>query len=352
MSPHVALVTEGGADVGLGHVSRCMALARALLAEGARATFLLPPEPRVAALLAELRGACEQDAPGAGGRAEAIAEAWPAAPARAVDALRALAPDVVVVDSYRASPDFLRGLRGVAGCVVAIDDLADRPLPVDVVVNGGVAAASLPYRRSPDTVFLLGSRYALLDPGFADMPARPVSPRVSRLLVTLGGGRWAGDLVAVLEAADAVLSGAAIDVAAGPFAAPELDAVACGARNGMLIHRERFGLRPLMLAADLAVCGAGMTLYELSATGTPAIAVCMADNQAPNARAFGEAGAAVPAGRAGTPGLRAAVEAALRRLDGDPAARAGLAARARALVDGRGAMRVAREIVRPALARR
>ncbi len=337
---HVAFVTEGGADVGLGHVSRCMALARALLAEGARTSFLVAPEPRVAALLAGLPVAV-------------VERPWPVDPAGALDALRALAPDAIVTDSYKASPDFLSALRTVASPVVAVDDIADRPLPVDVVVNGGVAAESLPYRRTLDTIFLLGPRFALLDPLYAEAPGRRAGSGVSRILVTLGGGLSA-DLPAAVAAADAVLDGGAVDVAAGPFSAEahQLDAIARAARNRVVIHRDRLGLRELMLGADLAVTGAGMTLYELCAVGTPAVAVCMADNQRPNAEAFARAGAALAAGRAGEAGLGAAIEAALRRLIADPLARSQMAMRARRLVDGRGAIRVAGQILRPAVARR
>src|SRR5262245_32045188 len=103
---HVAFITEGGGDVGLGHVSRCMALARALLAEGARASFLVAPEPRVAALLSGLPAAV-------------VERPWPVDPSGALDALRALGPDAIVADSYKASPDFLSALRAVASPVVA-----------------------------------------------------------------------------------------------------------------------------------------------------------------------------------------------------------------------------------------
>jgi len=118
------------------------------------------------------------------------------------------------------------------------------------------------------------------------------------------------------------------------------------------IHRDRFGLLDLMRAADLAVTGAGMTLYELSATGTPAITVCMADNQRPNAEAFDRAGAAPCAGRAGDAGLCAAIEKALHELIDAPAIRAAMANRARGLVDGRGASRVAQRLLRLVAARR
>ncbi len=188
------------------------------------------------------------------------------------------------------------------------------------------------------------------------MPDRPIGrtqDRLARVLVSLGGGLTTPDVLAVVRAADAVLVDGTVDVAAGSFAAGarELDALAHAARNRVVIHRDRFGLRELMLAADLAVCGAGMTLYELAATGTPAITVCMADNQRPNADAFARVGAAPTAGQAGDAGLEAAVEATLRTLVA-PRARAEIAARARGLVDGRGAERVARWILEPAPLRR
>ena len=99
-----------------------------------------------------------------------------------------------------------------------------------------------------------------------------------------------------------------------------------------------------MLGADVAIAGAGVTLYELAATGTPAIIVQMADNQGPNAAGFAGAGAALLAGAAGSADLGAGIEAALRRLAGSPTDRAALAERARGLVDGAGAARVVREI--------
>lgn len=336
--PHVVFVTEGGPDVGLGHLGRCRSLARAL-SPGARVSALVASEPRAALFVAGIPGAV-------------TACDWTREPAAALDALAGCAPDVVVVDSYKAMPDFLSALGAAVPTVVAVDDLADRPLPVDIVVNGGVAAPSLPYQRRPDTLYLLGSRYALLDPCYADLPARAARDRVTRILITLGGGRNARDLLAAVRAADALLAEAVVDVAAGPFAAREVDAAARAARHRVVVHRDRVDLGELIGAADVAVCGAGMTLYELAASGTPAVTVCMADNQRPNAEAFASAGAAPAAGAAGDPDLAQAIEAALRPLVGDRHARAATAARARGLVDGRGALRVARHLLEPARVRR
>jgi spore coat polysaccharide biosynthesis predicted glycosyltransferase SpsG len=336
----VVLVTEGGADVGLGHVSRCLAIARAAVAAGARATFVAAPEPRVEALIGALP-------------APVVALPWTTEPAAALAALRDLTPDAIVVDSYKATPDFLRALGGLGAPVVAVDDTAERALPVDAVVNGSIAAETLPYRRTADTAWLLGPRYAPLDPAYAGLPERPARARVDRVLVTLGGGLNTADVVAVVRAADAVLRDATVDVAVGSFAAdaPELDAAVRASANRVVVHRDRFGLCDMMLAADLAVCGAGMTLYELAAAGTPAITVCIADNQRPNAEAFARAGAAPAGGWSRDPGLAAGVAQSLRTLLDAPA-RADVARRAHRLVDGRGAERVVQWMLDAVPARR
>ena len=336
-----AFITEGGADSGLGHVARCTALAQAAAAAGACVGFLVAPDPPVLALLR-------------GRWADVVPVPWATDPGTALDALRSRSDDVVVVDGYSAGPEFLSALRSVAGQVAAVDDGADRPLPVDVVVNGGVWAERLPYRRTPDTVFLLGPRYALLDPRYAEPPQRSDGERVRRTLICLGGGNHDDTILKALWAVDAALDDCVVDVAVGPFSHDwtGLDAAARGTRHRVSIHRDRFGLRDLMLAADVAISGGGVTLYELAATATPAVVVQTADNQACNGEGFERAGAALAVGLAGDAALSESLATALSRLASDHALRATMGARGRELVDGQGALRVAAALARLPISRR
>ena len=173
----VAFVTHGGPGVGLGHVRRCLALAAAWSREGARTVFATPIADGHTADFVRRAGF------------ETIAVPWDVAPGELSAELLARGVAIAVVDSYAASSALLVGLGDVVEQVVVVDDLADRPLPADVVVNGGIAAAALPYDRSGDTLFLLGPRYALLDSRFAEIRAREPRPQVGRVLVALGGGR-------------------------------------------------------------------------------------------------------------------------------------------------------------------
>ena len=314
----VVFVTEAGPGVGLGHLRRCEALGAALCRWGATARFLVD-------------GQADSAGP------DLTLLAWTRDPALACRVLAETRPDAVAVDSYHASPELFERLRSVAGCVVAIDDLADRALPAHLVVNGAFHAAQLPYRGAPDTMFLLGPEYALLDPAFAVEPPRHPSDAVRRVLVTLGGDASGVRLEAVVAAVRRAGPQAAIDVAVGPYST---GSVTMG--DGVRVHRGLVSLRALMLAADLAVTGGGMTLYEGLASGTPVVGVCLADNQRANIEGLSRAGVILT----GEPPL----EAAIRRLAGDPALRQAMGVRGRALVDGRGAERVADAMVRVRLA--
>lgn len=312
-----AFLTEAGPGVGLGHLRRCQALAAALRSRGAAVRFLVAGVAGLGADTARLD--------------------WTRDPRLVVDPLATWCPDLVVVDSYNAGRELLERIAALPALAVAVDDLADRPLPVHIVVNGAWHAPGLAYRARPDTVFLLGPEYALLGPAFGEAPRRSPRDDVRRVLVTLGGDPPADAVGAAVRAVRRAAPAAVIDVAVGSFA-QALD----GAGKGVTEHRGLASLRELMLEADLAVTGGGMTLYECLATGLPAVGLCLADNQRPNVDKLARAGLIL----SGEPSL----EQAIGRLVGDLALRRAMSARGPHAVDGRGAARVADAIKRACLA--
>ncbi len=311
-APVVTVLAEAGRGVGLGHLRRCQALTAALTASGASVELVVAGqgwEP-----------------------AAAVGLDWLGDTAALRAALRARRPDAVVVDSYRADAALLRDLGTQAPCVVAVDDLADRALPVSIVVNGGWPAPRLTYRTLPETVRLFGSQYALLDPVYGEPARRPPSSGVRRVLVTLGGDADTEALGPAIDAVKRAVPTAAVDVAVGAWTAGDL------AVDGVTVHRGLASLRPLIVAADLVVSGGGMTLYECLAAGAPVVALTMADNQRPNVTEMARAGLIVAA--------EPSLEAAVARVAGDRGLRRKLATLGREAVDGRGAGRVAVAIMR------
>jgi spore coat polysaccharide biosynthesis predicted glycosyltransferase SpsG len=317
--PSVLFLTVAGAGAGLGHVKRCAALSSALARLGARVRFAVAGDP-------ERLTATGMSLPGL----EPLQ--WTRSPRLAIEAVERSRPDVVVVDAYDATDELLRTLRSSGGFIAAIDDLADRELPVDLVVNRASKAERRPYADVPGRRLLLGPRYALLDQAFEDVPARATRPVPSRVLVTLGGEDAELMLTEAVAAVEGALPEASIEVVAGLFAR---SAPARGAR--VTLRQGLSSLYDLLLSADFAVTAAGMTLYECLAAGTPAVAVPVAENQRPEYVELTDAGLVVP----GQPDLAAAV----KRISRDAALRGKLAASGRELVDGRGAARVAAEMI-------
>src|SRR5207244_4342893 len=133
------------------------------------------------------------------------------------------------------------------------------------------------------------------------------------------------------------------DVVLGPYAvtAPDVNGLGDPVGSHVIIHHHVEELQPLMRQADLAITGAGMTLYELAATATPCVMIMTEPNQARNVEGFQRSRAAVFAASATSPGLQQALEIQLRQLAADSAKRMALGAAARRLVDGEGAFRVA-----------
>jgi spore coat polysaccharide biosynthesis predicted glycosyltransferase SpsG len=316
----VALRADGGTAVGLGHTRRCLALATAIAPWG-DCHLLLRGERAAAA--------------GAGVPVVTVGPDWD----ETLSAAQGLGAAALVVDSYAVAASNLRTARAAGLAVVAIDDSGRFPMPADLVVNPalGPTAPAMP----DGTVYLLGPRFALLAPDFADAAPRPARAEVRRVLVALGGATRAALIGTVARAVYGALPGAALDVVVGPVG-DGVDAVRAAVEglDRVTLRPSPPTLRPLMDAADLAVTAGGVTLLELAAVGLPAVGVSLAPNQDANLDGFAAAGAVTWAGRLGDAGLGDRIGAAVRDLAG-PARRRAAAERARALVDGAGAGRVA-----------
>lgn len=248
----------------------------------------------------------------------------------------------IVADLYALDAAYLVGLREAKAIVAAVDDLGDRELPVDLVINGSINADRLAYRTGNATRFLLGPQYVLLRSEFAEEPKRTIAKQVRRVLVTVGGGdpdrltprlvRWAAD----------ALKDTSVDVVIGPmFDKQNLPA----GYKSATIHSNPQNMREIMLGADVALCGGGQTTYELAATGTPAVAVRTAGNQTVNLEGLSAAGSLTWVGDANDADLESKMTQELKALAGDVARRAAMSRMGRVLVDGQGATRVAHAIL-------
>lgn len=323
----IAVRTDGNPAAGLGHVRRCLALAAAL-GPSFDVRFFLSGSEDVAGLIRREGFRCDLVSPLFQDTLAAVHAAEAAA---------------LVIDSYEVTSRHYGAVRSRLGLLVILDDAGRYPLPAGLVVNPAPGAAEPPGENG--TRYLLGPRFALLRREFADPVTREIGEQVGRLLLILGGTTRASLIAALARIARRTLPAAVLDLVVGPVGDDASRvAGALSGLDGVSVHAAPEGVRSLMLEADLAVTAGGVTVFELAATGTPAVGVELAPNQRPNLAGMAEAGALLVAGRVGDASLDGAVARALGRLAPDVESRRAMSRRGRELVDGRGAERVAEAI--------
>jgi len=329
----VVLRADASSTIGAGHVMRSLALGAAVRAAGGEAIL-----------------ATASDQPGliahasrAGIATTRIAASHPDAGDAAVVArlLDGAGEPWAVVDGYHFDVSYFAALRARGLRTLAIDDeprLAS--YPVDRLVDQNLGALRQPY-AVPDGCALLGPRFCLLRPEFAS-PAPVRHPAERRtLLITMGGGD--GPNLTTRALRSAVAANPRLDVVALIGAAnPHREALVneFGGVAGVRLVHNALHARAVMAEADLAISAVGGTMWELASLGVPTLLVSATEVQRAVATAVAAYGAHRWVGDAASldvPALSAAVDA----LAGDPSAQAEMSRLGRALIDGRGASRVA-----------
>lgn len=320
---------DAGPDIGLGHVMRCLALAGALARTGAACTFLGQEYPPAVRETIESRGH----------RTLAV-EPNRQEPQATLQRMREADADVVVVDMYGITEDYLSQLRKQGVVLVSLDDHNLMPFPSHLVVNPNRFALDMEYRSSTgDTQFLLGPSYCLLREEFAQARGkrRRIGPHGRRLLVSMGGSDLGGLTAKVVRAVAPL--GLEMVVIQGAAAT----AFSAQAWPDVRVVVNPPNMARWMLWADAAVTCGGGTVYELAATGTPGIVLALGPDQEQNAAAMETEGTAINLGM-GAGATERAIADAVKALMGDSKRRQSMSRRGREVVDGKGAERVARAV--------
>lgn len=340
---------DAGPAIGVGHLVRCVALAEELVGRGLGVVFLgdLGGLPFAQRQLAD-RGLPLVPAP--------------LAPEDLADLARSLGLAAVVLDGYHLDPGCGAALTGRGLPVLALNDGAfgaGQRATIHLDQNLGAAR---PTHLPPGTEALSGLAHVLLrDLVRSRRPAAPVGLTAAAhtpdtegppsVLAVFGG---TDPTAAVLTLAPLVLgTGEPLHlraIASAPATVEALRRLRPGPRQTLTVLPPADDLPALAVQADLVVSAAGSSVWELLCLGAPTALVCVSDNQ--------EDGYREVVGRGLVEGLghvlalrdhepaRTAATARLTALLRDPAARARLAARGLAEVDGRGRERVADALCR------
>ena len=285
-----AFRVDASADMGTGHFMRCLTLADAVARRGGRVRFVSRSLPETLRAMVRGRGHELALLAGESGPLDELPYAGWLGTSQEVDAeetRRALAGADwarLVVDHYAIDARWHRALREACGTIVVIDDLANRALDCDVLIEQNLhdnAPARYEGLVPTHCRLLLGPHYAMLREEFrAHRPSLRREGSVARILIAFGGVD-VGDLTscAVEAIAGLALADAQVDVVIGAQHPSRERIEAECERLGYDCHVQTRRIAELMAAADIAIGAGGSALWERCCMGLPTLALLAAENQ-------------------------------------------------------------------------
>lgn len=321
MATDIAFRVDASIEIGTGHVMRCLTLVDEFRNQGARCHFICRPHEghlidaivrkghKVTTLPALPPDHKPTDDPQAPPHARWLGTDWQTDARDTIAALNGT-PDWLIIDHYALDARWHQLLRPHCRHLMVIDDLADRALDCDLLLDQNLGRAAADYRAlvPAEAQMLIGPEHALLRPEFAALRTQSLNrrspPALRRLLITLGGIDRMNVTGRILDALDrsALPADVQITVVMGTQA-PFLDDVCAQAQR--MKHETQVivnagNMAELMANSDLAIGAVGSTCWERCCMGLPTLQVVLADNQREVAAILAETGAAIDLGPAET----------------------------------------------------
>ncbi len=340
----IAIRVDASEKLGTGHFMRCLTLADALSARGATVTFLSAHMPDLLQGVAIKAGHGVLTWPDTAWTIPEASSEWSIA-GQDADADATLAHDDgggwIVCDHYGLGRSWEQRIRGAGRRVLAIDDLG-RAHDCDILLDQNFYAdPSARYPGDAADNVLVGPKFALLKPAFAQARAEcSLRKDLRRLHLCMGGADPKNTTAIMLDAIElAGLRALPTDIVIGALH-PASGAIAarCKSNPAWTLHVQTERMADLLAAADLAIGAGGTATWERCVLGVPTLAVEIETNQTTLLAEISRAGIVY--------GVQGKFDAAriakhLAALVDNPALRAQISANAFAVTDGAGATRVA-----------
>lgn len=266
---------DGNSRIGLGHVTRLLALAHMLRQEFECVFAIQSPEQ---ALQDRIREVCD----GIIVLPPADAEA-----SRFVHELDAYvsAEEIVVLDGYTFGNAYQQNIKARGAALICIDDIHAYTFVADVVINQAGGVSPELYDTASYTRLQLGPHYALLRPAFlrAAKAARTAPEGELRVLVCMGGADPDNHTLQTLEALQVIPTVKYIEVVVGSAYkhVQDLKQSLKKLLQATLHHDlSAESMRRLMAKCHAAITSASGISYEYAAVGGILFVKQTADNQA------------------------------------------------------------------------
>lgn len=361
MKEKLFIRADASVIIGSGHFARCLNLARPLIKRGAEVTFLSRDLDEVfqLQLIAANCKLIKLPSPGAALRQKTDDYAtWLGACeyddiSQCINLISGSADCSIIVDHYGVNEEWLGKAKKAFRKLIVVDDLADRKLDVDLVINQNLGWAAKDYAHlvGQETKLLLGPKYALLAENYSiarqklDRSFKSEAPL--RVLVSLGGvdiENVTGKVTQVLEEMQTKF-GFVVTIVVGPMNpnSKELNAISQRSGGKIVLLQGANNLADAYLSHDIAIGAVGGSSWERCCLGLPTILVPIAENQKSAAKMLKKVGAGFLLDCLDN-NFENELTKALRQMS-DKETRSAMSKQAMRICDGLGATRVADEIM-------
>ena len=271
---NVFILTEGSSNIGFGHITRMLSIYQAFEEKGIKPTFIINGDDTVKDLIKDTDYKIYN---------------WIKDNERLITEIKDA--DIAIIDSYLAPKELYKEIAKSVNCAVYYDDYNRIQYPKGIVINGNIHAKSLNYPQIKGVKYLLGTKYLPLRKEFWDVPEKKIKESVSSIMITFGGDDLRNMTPKILKALkenypDIIKN---VIIGKGFKNVKEIEKETDNNTN-LIYYPNAQKMKEVMLESDIAISAGGQTLYELARTGTPAIAVLVADNQMGNIEGLEKAG--------------------------------------------------------------
>jgi len=199
--------------------------------------------------------------------------------------------DLLIVDHYDLDYRWHRLIKKHVGKLMVIDDLANRELDCDLVLDQTPKRLEKDYSSivDSDTVKLLGSSYALIRSQFAEKRRDSISnkknnKRINTILISMGGTDPKGITVKIIKELEKNYQSFKdvkinIVVTDGFPHITNIKKIIIKSKLSFRLLINVENMARLMLEADLAIGGGGTTSLERCVMALPSLVVVQASNQ-------------------------------------------------------------------------
>jgi len=273
---NIAFRTDASADIGIGHLIRCLALAEELKNKGHVCFFVTKIQNK------ELIDRIEQDN-----------IHFQTDPNATLDEDKQILLkfsnenkiDWIITDHYGINSDYVQKLKENNYNVLSIDDNALIHYYSDIILNQNIGSEKLKYSSEKYTKFLLGPKYALIRNQLLVRDKKTKQSTVKNILIMLGGADEDNVTLQIIKSLKSI-DNVEFLVIIGPLNPHynELKKYVESEKLNIRLIKSPENMADLYLESDIAISAGGSSCYEFSYFGIPNIIITLAENQLKSAK--------------------------------------------------------------------